>query len=120
MPASSKRLTSRREANPPPWGGSPPTHKRPPGPSWGRGRALNDDQRRQLPTAQQQVRALIDSAAAGHGRRWSVVAVQDLVQAAPDRVVRAGLDGTGDRVAAEEDVGGTGELAGLDDLAVGH
>lgn len=38
----------------------PPTHERPPGPSWGRGRALNDDQRRQLPTAQQQVRVLID------------------------------------------------------------
>lgn len=38
----------------------PPTHERPPGPCWGRGRALDDDQRRQLPTAQQQVRTLID------------------------------------------------------------
>ena len=35
------------------------TRERPPGPSSGRGRALNGDQRRQLPTAQQQVSALI-------------------------------------------------------------
>ncbi|MFE0453765.1 hypothetical protein ACFW2D_21195 [Streptomyces sp. NPDC058914] len=39
-----------------------------PEPSSGRGRALNGDQRRQPPTAQQQVRVLIDEAAAGHGR----------------------------------------------------
>jgi hypothetical protein len=42
---------------------------RPPGPSSGRGRALNDDQRRQLPTAQQQVRTWVNEMAAGHGRR---------------------------------------------------
>src|SRR5689334_16884679 len=60
------------------------------------------------------------SSAATFARARSVVAVQDVVEAAPDRVVRAGLDGAGDRVAAEEDVRGAAELTGLDDLPVGH
>lgn len=42
---------------------------------WGRERALNDDQRRQLP-AQQQVRTLIIEAGAGYGRHRAVMATQ--------------------------------------------